>query len=87
MRKIITAAIVPAAMLALAGCNKTEAPAENAVVTDEVVAPSESVDNLVNATDNLDNAANATDQGSTDHGAASVDGSTDHVTDQGSTDH
>ncbi len=77
MRKIITAAIVPAAMLALAGCNKTEAPAENAVVTDEVVAPSESVDNasvdnLANATDNLDNSANAMDQGSTDHG------STDH---------
>lgn len=82
MRKIITAAIVPAAMLALSGCNKAEAPAENAVVTDEVVAPSEVVDNMANATDNManatDNMANATDQGSTDHREVGVDGSTDH---------
>lgn len=80
MRKLMILAVLPTAMLV--GCNKTtdEAAVDN-VATEEVVAPSESVDNLANATDNMANAVDegSTDLGSTDHGAApAADGSTDH---------
>lgn len=78
MRKILIATILPAAMLV--ACSKPAEPAADAnnVATEEVVAPSETADNMdANATD-----MNATDQGSTDQrpaAGATVDGSTDQA--------
>ncbi len=79
MRKILIATIVPAAMLV--ACSKpAEEAAEANAATEEVVAPSETVD--MNATDMNATDANAmevSDQGSTDQRPAetAADGSTD----------
>lgn len=79
MRMILIATVVPAAMLVACAKPAEEAADANAT-TEEVVAPSETMD--ANATDMnaMDaNAVEATDQGSTDQRPAetAVDGSTD----------
>lgn len=83
MRKILIATILPAAMLV--ACSKPAEPAADAnnVATEEVVAPSETADNMdANAMDANATDMNATDQGSTDQrpaADATVDGSTDQA--------
>ncbi len=78
MRKILIATLVPAAMLAACTQPAEEAADANAM-TEEVVAPSETVDNMAEANATAMNAVEATDQGSTDQrpDAVAVDGSTD----------